>query len=588
MQQDAPTDEISLLPEAVASLHAAIQKIKINERNMKTLLLQHKKVLESKLSVINQRLEKADNITSHNDSVTQSLVQLQTTYPWLQVKLRTPPNDPVGACSLCQRHSTQIRQHRGYSAMQNWLDCSVLLDSNHRARKVLQHEQSDCHKLCKSAEEQRKKNAILFSSQVNQRKESEVTERFLLRCYGLLQCHVPYNRYPFMTYLHHLQEVDVGNRDLTDMAMASATDCIYNVQLRSLVKFINSPNPATGRLRHCHLSFDKVTVEHVTRQVVNLRILDLNGEPVCINGNQSVISRHDDPLPEYMLSLGDTPVADHTSDARGVFCHVTDFLKKELKMSDKAISEIITSSSSDCEAVYTGGIQGLQRLWKEKFNVAHLHFADRAHKIESMIGKIRTETDMKWLDDILLKLYKMISKICQSPKQHRNLRHAAILSDSLLKSMKKLVETRFIRYMVRSIDAVLTNAYILELMWQDQAAEGENEIRGHLKNLVSPLFLPTLLILADVFSQSAFASETAQSDIYPLWDDKANIDKFIENVTKMKQVPILENPLNKRLRLHQPGIEKGVFTPNASKPNQQVNILQHDIHFQPQEAVNNL
>ena len=286
MQQDAPTDEISSLPEAVASLHAAIQKIKINERDMKTLLLQHKKVLESKLSVIDQRLEKADNITSHNDSVTQSLVQLQTTYSWLQVKLQTPPNDPVGACSLCQRHSTQIRQHRGYSAMQNWLDCSVLLDSNHRAHKVLQHEQSDCHKLCKSAEEQRKKNAILFSSQVSQRKESEVTERFLLRCYGLLQCHVPYNRYPFMTYLHHLQGVDVGNRHLTDMAMASATDCIYNVQLRSLVKFINSPNPATGRLRHCHLSFDKVTVEHVTRQVVNLRILDLNGEPVCINGNQ--------------------------------------------------------------------------------------------------------------------------------------------------------------------------------------------------------------------------------------------------------------------------------------------------------------
>ena len=54
---------------------------------MKTLLLKHKKVLESKLSVIDQRLEKADNITSHNDSVTQSLVQLQTTYPCLQVKL---------------------------------------------------------------------------------------------------------------------------------------------------------------------------------------------------------------------------------------------------------------------------------------------------------------------------------------------------------------------------------------------------------------------------------------------------------------------------------------------------------------------
>ena len=38
MQQDAPT-EISSLPEAVASLHAAIQKIKINERDMKKLII---------------------------------------------------------------------------------------------------------------------------------------------------------------------------------------------------------------------------------------------------------------------------------------------------------------------------------------------------------------------------------------------------------------------------------------------------------------------------------------------------------------------------------------------------------------------
>ena len=336
--------------------------------------------------------------------------------------------------------------------MQNWLDCSVVLDSDHRAQRVKNHEQSECHKSSKSAEEQRKRNAILFSSQVAQKKETEVTERFLLRCYGLIQCHVPYNRYPFMTYLHHLQGVEVGNRHLTDMAMASASDCIYNVQLRSLVQFIHSPNPSTGRLRHCHLSFDKVTVEHITRQVVNLRILDLNGEPVCVNGNQSVISRHEDPVPDYTISLGNIPLADHTSEARGVFCHVYDFLHKQ---------------SSDCEAVYTCRIEGLQRLWKEKFNRAHLHFADRAHKIESMIGKIRKEAEMRWLDEILSQLDSMISKICQSPKQHRNLRHVATLADSLVKSMKRLVETRFIRYLVGSVDAVLTNAYVLELLWQE-------------------------------------------------------------------------------------------------------------------------
>ena len=40
--------------------------------------------------------------------------------------------------------------------------------------------------------------------------------------------------------------------------------------------------------------------------------------------------------------------------------------------------------------------------------------------------------------------------------------------------------------MVGSIDAVLTNAYVLELLWQGEAAEGDNEVHGHSKNLVSP------------------------------------------------------------------------------------------------------
>jgi hypothetical protein len=47
-------------------------------------------------------------------------------------------------------------------------------------------------------------------------------------------------------------------------------------------------------------------------------------------------------------------------------------------MSEETIGKSVTSST-DCEAVYTRGIQGWQRLWKVKFNCAHLHFADRAH-----------------------------------------------------------------------------------------------------------------------------------------------------------------------------------------------------------------
>jgi hypothetical protein len=88
----APPGDDNSLPEAVASLHAAIQKIKINERAMKTLLEQTKSVLESKISEIDQHLEKTDMITTNVDSTTRSLAQLQTTYSWLQVKLQAPPS----------------------------------------------------------------------------------------------------------------------------------------------------------------------------------------------------------------------------------------------------------------------------------------------------------------------------------------------------------------------------------------------------------------------------------------------------------------------------------------------------------------
>lgn len=63
------------------------------------------------------------------------------------------------------------------------------------------------------------------------------------------------------------------------------------------------------------------------------------------------------------------PVADHASDARSVFSHVLDFLKKDSKMSEEAIGKSVTSSSSDCEAVYTGDIQGCNACGKKSLIV---------------------------------------------------------------------------------------------------------------------------------------------------------------------------------------------------------------------------
>ena len=225
------------LTEAVVSLNLTIQKISINERDMKTVLQQTKTVLENKLSEMDQRLEKADNIVSNVNNTLQSLVQLQMTYSWLQLKLQQSPSPPSGACSLCQRHHMQIQQHQGFSSVQNWVDCSVVLDSDHRVQKITSHEKSQCHAICASAEKQTKRNTIPSSLLVNQKKENEVTQRFLLRCYGLIQCHVAYNKYSFMSYLHHLQGVEVGNRHLTDMI--TVNNCLINRAPESIKKLIS-------------------------------------------------------------------------------------------------------------------------------------------------------------------------------------------------------------------------------------------------------------------------------------------------------------------------------------------------------------
>ena len=161
------TGEIVSLPGAVEALNAVIKKISINERDMKTLLEQTKSVLE-----IDRCLEKADTITTNVDSTTRSLVELQRTHTWLQVKLQESPSVPLGAYSLRQRHPLQIRQHRGYSSMRNWLNCSVVLDSDHRMQKVKQHEQSECHKICKSVDEQRKKQSFSRVRPISKKKKT--------------------------------------------------------------------------------------------------------------------------------------------------------------------------------------------------------------------------------------------------------------------------------------------------------------------------------------------------------------------------------------------------------------------------------
>lgn len=62
----------------------------------------------------------------------------------------------------------------------------------------------------------------------------------------------------------------------------------------------------------------------------------------------------------------------------------------------------------------------------------------------------------------------------QTGQYDLNRRQATCLNDAVMKSMKRLNDTRLVHFMVGSIDAHLANACMLELMWQEQSPEEGN------------------------------------------------------------------------------------------------------------------
>ena len=161
-----------------------------------------------------------------------------------------------------------------------------------------------------------------------------------------------------------------------------------------MAKHLKTANPTTGRPRHIHLSMDKFTEGSNQRQAV-LCVLDTDGTPVVVHGTTAVLRPVPDPVPAYTETLPRTPatVRDrHEADGRGVLVHVAECLRKEFGLTDDDITRQVTSSSSDCEGVYSGRVNGFRKIWSEMFNCNHMHLDDRDHRLECLLSKLG-ETD---------------------------------------------------------------------------------------------------------------------------------------------------------------------------------------------------
>ncbi|KAF0312258.1 hypothetical protein FJT64_016985 [Amphibalanus amphitrite] len=87
----------------------------------------------------------------------------------------------------------------------------------------------------------------------------------------------------------------------------------------------------------------------------------------------------------------------------------------------------VTSSSSDCEAVYSGSKNGFRRIWREKFNKGHVHLDDRDHRLETLLSKVKG--DGSWLDEYLEQLHQVITLFQSSGLLKRQLRKASAQLD---------------------------------------------------------------------------------------------------------------------------------------------------------------
>ena len=182
-------------------------------------------------------------------------------------------------------------------------------------------------------------------------KANDMTAKNMTIVYnGVLRAH----SYADHSHQHLLLDslgINIGNQHQTGRGAAQSVDVIYDTFRDEVSRHLKTPNPATGRPRHIHLTMDKFTEGGNQRQAVNLRALDTDGSPVVVHGTTGVIRQHDDPVPDYTATQTRTgPTTDrHEAVGRGVTCHVVDCLTKDLGLTEDELKTQVTSSSSDCD-----------------------------------------------------------------------------------------------------------------------------------------------------------------------------------------------------------------------------------------------
>ncbi|XP_043192867.1 uncharacterized protein LOC122365592 isoform X3 [Amphibalanus amphitrite] len=473
-------------------------------------------------------------------------------FPWLLT--RGTGSEELGFCSTCIANKATVSAMRGQHKALRWTTEGVSLKKN-RLEIIARHAATAVHKACMQVPEERDRIQSLFGLQCEKHKrlDDNLTRDMLMAAYHNLLLGHSYAAFEslmnrlFSNMMSTKETFSHIDWNTSRKAAASAIDVIYEVLRKSHCSFLKSVNPTTGRLRHFHISADKVTAERTSRQVVNIRFIDVDGAPKVTNLSVDVIRNR---ASEADAAEGVT----HESDAVGCLEHICDVLTKSvLDLSPRSVGTMCFSMSSDKEAVYAGQQSGVAVRWRERFNNnAFLHLLDRAHKVELWTDSVFRKDEFQWARVFIRSnVDKVVGAINRSSKLMRLARRI----DPTFTVLYRNVDTRFIEYTVLAINSIIKQyGNVVMTIENDGRRDNDPDKLQALDVLCDIDFIPTALVLLYVLDIVKKVSKAAQKATYSLWDDRKAID-----ACRLALQEACDGKSNPLIRKHGKEFRKGRF-----------------------------
>ena len=157
---------------------------------------------------------------------------------------------------------------------------------------------------------------------------------------------------------------------------------------------------------------------------------------------------------------------------------------------------------------------------------------DAAHSMESLFDDVEKEST--WMSRTLAVIDLAHSRYSGSPKKKRKLRRSASVFKDVYTSLKRIVETRYVKFAVVAGDTLLkmmrSIVFVLEDDWASTKDDGA---LGLLKTITSPDTIPELMALLDVLDHAVRFSVSSQAGNFTVFHFLARRRSFINKIQIM-------------------------------------------------------